>query len=151
MAHYLLDVPVEAQTSSDTCWHTAALMIWYYWQGISGRQGPMNTLAEPWVRNQPINTWAALGQQTGLKGVDRSATYTSDSLEKMLKDNGPIWCAGNWYGPGHIVVLTGIDGDSIRINDPDGGRRKVELVSWFNTHLYNPWPNCLMCKDPGAY
>jgi hypothetical protein len=68
-----------------------------------------------------------------------------------LADHGPLWCAGCWYGPGHVIVLTGVDGESIHLNDPDGGKKKTGLISWFNTKLYNNWDDCLMYKDPDAY
>src|SRR5262245_42871717 len=110
MAYLLLDVPLEKQTSSNTCWHAAALMIWYYWQKVTGKQGPMNTFADAWAQNKTITDWTGLAKKVGLKEVTRSASYTGDILKQMLTDHGPIWCAGTWYGPGHVVVLTGIDG-----------------------------------------
>lgn len=152
MALLKLDVPVIAQTSSDTCWHASALMVWYYSQNQTGRQGPMNTLADSWVKNKPITDWPGLARVVGLKDVSTvKKQYTSDDLFNLLTAHGPLWSAGNWFGVGHIIVLTGVDGETIYFNDPDGGKKKTALVSWFNTKLFNPWPDCLQCKDPDRY
>ena len=69
----------------------------------------------------------------------------------MLKQVGPLWCAGIWYGVGHIVVLTGIDNQTVFINDPDCGVKKTGSVTWFNQKLCNTIDGCLMFKDPKAY
>ncbi len=69
-------------------------------------------------------------------------------------DDGPIWCAGDWFGFGHVIALTGIAGDMIYLNDPDDGvggpdgSRKTDSVAWFNTHLYCGSANGLLYK-PG--
>ena len=145
-------VQPEAQSKSMNCWHASASMIWNYWQGITGRQGPMNTLAAEWVANNGISDFIALGKKAGLKEVTpRPSSYSSKVLEGILTRCGPLWCAGNWYGPGHVIVLTGVDGEQIYLNDPDGGLKKKATVSWFNVHLYNVSSGCLLYKDPNAY
>src|SRR4051794_8030681 len=153
MATLLLDVPLDAQTQSSTCWHSAAYMIWLYWQRSTGRQGPMWTLPDLWKNNTAVSPqdFVPLAKNVGLREVARSQTYTDDILKTMLQDQGPIWCAGWWYGPGHVIVLTGVDGASVHINNPDGGVKKKELLSWFNTKLANQIPGCLMSKDPARY
>jgi|SRR5579883_1958033 len=153
MAYYTLSVPTVAQEKSDVCWHASAQMIWWYWQGVTHRQGPMNTLANNYQDNKPVTPadFIRLAKTVGMQEVTRSTTYTSDGLKSLLTDNGPLWCAGYWYGPGHIIVLTGVDGETIYLNDPDGGVRKTGLISWFNTKLANSLAGCLMSKDPSAY
>jgi len=153
MATLILDVPLEAQTKSNTCWHAAASMIWFYWQKVGGRQGPMFTIVDHWVKNQAVSPedFIVLARNVGLMEVPRSQQYSSDSLKSIIEEHGPVWCAGWWYGPGHVIVLAGVDGEAIHINDPDGGVRKKELVGWFNSKLANQLPGCLMCKDPGRY
>jgi hypothetical protein len=151
MAYLKLEVPLVAQPSSDTCWHASAEMIWYYWQGKTGRQGPMNTLAKRYSANEPITEWGALGRIVGLMPVPRQQQYNSLILRTLLASHGPLWCAGNWYGFGHVVVLTGVDGDTVHINDPDGGVKKTGRMSWFNTSLFNAWDDCLQAKDPNRY
>lgn len=147
-------VPLDAQPSSDTCWHSASQMIWWYWQGKTGRQGPMNTLGDNFRDNKPILPvqFVTLASKAGLKKVPGKIDFLSAAaIESMLTKYGPIWCAGYWYGPGHIVVLTGISGDTISLNDPDGGVRKTQTVSWFNLKLARTVEGCLMHKNPTAY
>jgi hypothetical protein len=153
MATLILDVPAVAQSKSNTCWHASASMLWLYSQQQTGRQGPMNTLADHWKDNQAVGPgdFIGLASKVGLREVPRSETYTSDGLQALLSGHGPLWCAGYWYGPGHVIVLTGIDGSEVRINDPDGGVKKTELLAWFNTKLANSLAGCLMSKDPARY
>ena len=151
MALYRLEVPVVAQPSSDTCWHAAAEMLWLYSQGLTGKLGPMNTLRAKYEANQPINTWAALAMQVGLMDVGHDKDYTSDDIMNLLKTHGPLWVAGEWYGVGHIIVVTGVDGETILLNDPDRGVKKTGLLTWFNTKRYRKWPAAVLAKDPGRY
>lgn len=150
----ILDVPTFAQTSSDTCWHAASVMIWEYWQRVTGRQGPMNTLGDVWTANQPTNPaqWATLAKKVGLKNIPgRPFIITSKVLEDYLTQYGPIWCAGTWFGPGHAIVLTGVNGKDIYLNDPDGGVKKTKDISWFNIKLFHSVEGSMMYKDPLAY
>ncbi len=150
----MYNVPALSQISSDTCWHYSSLMIWEYWQRVSGRQGPMNTLAGKWSSNSPVmvSDFVTLAAKTGLtKVIERKTTYTAKDIENMLTRFGPLWCAGFWFGLGHIIVLTGIKGNDIYFNDPDGGFPKKETVAWFNSKLSSEIDGCLMYKNPHAY
>jgi hypothetical protein len=149
------DVPVLAQSMDMDCWNTSASMIWAYWQGVTGRQGPMYTLGDILEADNGLEytKYLALGERAGLKAVkNRPSSYSSKALEELLIKSGPLWCAGSFYYPAHMIVLTGIVGDQIFFNDPDGGREKTENLNWFNTHLFNKYyEGCLMYKDPDAY
>lgn len=155
MATHLLNVPTVAQTKRMSCWHASAQMIWWYWQGKTGRQGPMWTLVKTWTDDQglavSVNDFIKLAKTVGMKPVPRQNDYNSGDLIWMLKRFGPIWCAGKWYGFGHVVVLTGVKDGTVYINDPDGGVKKTGTVSWFNQKLLNQVDGCLMYKDPHAY
>jgi len=153
MATLFLDVPLVAQETDNTCWHASAQMIWWYWQSLTLRQGPMNTLGGYYASDTPVQPadFIPLARSVGMKSVPCSRIYTNQILHGLLKTYGPLWCAGFWYGFGHIIVLTGVDGSSIFLNDPDGGVEKMERIAWFNTKLSNQLPGCLMCKDPKAY
>lgn len=147
-------VPVVAQTSQNTCWHASSLMIWYYWQGVTSRQGPMNTLSKNYVNDQGVTPqqFVTLAEKAGLKKVNQKySTYTSAILEGLLNKYGPLWCAGFWYGVGHIIVLTGIAGETIYFNDPAGGIQKTNTVSWFSNKISKNIDGCIMYKNPGAY
>ena len=145
-------VPPIAQHSSDTCWHAAAMMIWQYSQGVSGRQGPMNTLARAYEANRSITAWARLARKAGMKAVPAPLGFLQvTDIERLLVNHGPLWCAGYWYGPGHVIVLTGVDDDYVYLNDPDGGVKKKETIAWFNLKVMGKWPGAVAYKDPAAY
>ena len=148
-----MDVPTLAQELSDCCWHTSAMMIWQYWQRQHGRAGPMNTVAPVYAANTGISAqgFITLAKTVGLVALPNQNTFSNEDLFKLLRANGPIWSAGHWYGVGHIIVLTGVDGGSVFFNDPDGGVKKTETLEWFNKKLANGLPGCLMAKDPKAY
>lgn len=155
MAAYLMNVPVVAQTKTMSCWHASAQMIWWYWQRKTGRQGPMFTLAGKWSANKglPItpHQHIALARAVGMKSVSRKRSYSSSDLVNLLRRHGPLWCCGKWFGFYHIVVLTGVNGDIVHINDPDRGVRKTRNVAWFNRKMVNDFDGCFMAKDPAAY
>jgi ABC-type bacteriocin/lantibiotic exporter with double-glycine peptidase domain len=155
MAKIKLVVPVLAQEKSMCCWHTAALMIWGYWQQKSGRQGPMNSVAPVYDANTGLDgsaqAFITLAKKTGMVCVPSRNTYTSEVLAAMLTERGPLWCAGMWFGFGHVIVLTGIDAGQVFFNDPDGAQRKSGTLAWFNEKLLNGVAGCIMAKDPAAY
>ena len=153
MATVKLNVPVLAQEKSMCCWHTSANMIWLYSQGKSGRQGPMNTIMPTYDDNTGIDpkSFIVLAQKVGLKSLATQNFHSERDLYGYLHEHGPLWCAGYWYGPGHIIVLTGIDGGTVHLNDPDGGKKKTGTIAWFNEKLSSAIPGCLMYKDPTAY
>lgn len=150
-----LDVPVLAQEKSMCCWHTSAMMIWQYWQQQTGRQGPMNTMAPVYDANTGLDVSAkafiTLTKKTGLMILPSQKTYDNSDLFKLLRDKGPIWCAGMWYGFGHVIVLTGVDAGQVFLNDPDGAQRKSGTLAWFNEKLLNGLDGCTMAKNPAAY
>ncbi|MDQ3059968.1 MAG: C39 family peptidase [Pseudomonadota bacterium] len=155
MAKIKLDVPVLAQEKTMCCWHTSAMMIWRYWQEQTGRQGPMNTVTPVYQSNAGLapsaQAFITLARMTGLLKLPVCTTYSSAALSDMLRDHGPVWCAGLWYGAGHVIVLTGIDGGQVFLNDPDGAQRKTGTLAWFNKKLLKGLDGCLMAKDPAAY
>lgn len=149
---YKLSVPLEAQQKTSTCWHASALMIWRYSQIKTGRAGPMQTLSDKWVKNNTITPleFINLAKKVGLVAISGTSnkSHTASSLEGLLKAHGPIWCAGYWYGLGHVIVLTGVDTSMVFLNDPDGGKPKTGSLSWFNTKLASQYAGCMMAKDP---
>ena len=155
MADYTLDVPVAAQAKSMSCWHASAQMIWWYWQKKTGKQGPMWTEVEKWTDDKGVAVTAkdflSLAKKVGMKPLPSQVSYNSEDLANLLKRHGPLWSSGTWYGFGHVVVLTGVKGKTVHINDPDGGKKKTGTVSWFNEKKFNEFDGCLMYKDPDAY
>lgn len=155
MSSIKLNVPLQAQEKPCCCWETSAFMIWLYWQGVSGRQGPMNVPGSIYARSDRSGIepqeFITLASTVGLKALPSQNLYTGNDLYDFLDKHGPLWCAGYWFGPGHVIVLTGIDGGQVFFNDPDGGVKKQGTIDWFNQKLANSLLGCLMCKDPDRY
>src|SRR5271155_531066 len=137
-----LDVPLVTQRVSMECWYASACMVAYF-----RRPGPRLGLPDKWIPNRGIGLadFIRLGQAEGLKTVlTPTGNLTSQQLETLLRNCGPIWSAGRWDGVPHIVVLTGIDGSTVYINDPNPAKRaRVETLEWFNQKL-DRVPNCMM-------
>jgi ABC-type bacteriocin/lantibiotic exporter with double-glycine peptidase domain len=125
-----LKVPLVTQMATMECWYASACMVAYFRVA-----GPRLGLPAKWVSNQA----------EGLKSILTPASnLTSQQLEVILRNNGPIWCAGYWDGVPHIVVLTGVDGQKVYINDPNPAKRaRVETLAWFNQKLHRG-QNCMM-------
>ena len=124
-----LTVPLVKQQQTMECWYAAVCMVAYY-----RRPGPRLGLPDKWETNAGINRaeFSTLARAEGLKSfLTPASELTSQQLEVFLKNYGPIWCAGKWDGFPHIVVLTGVDGDTVYISDPDQGERQ-ETLAWFN-------------------
>jgi ABC-type bacteriocin/lantibiotic exporter with double-glycine peptidase domain len=150
-----LDVPLAAQEKDNCCWHTSAYMIWVYWQQHGKGAGPMNTVASSYAvaDTQGIgpSEFITLAKKVGLKALPVKNQHTEADLYTYLRDGGPVWCAGYWFGVGHIIVLTGTGKGKVYFNDPDRGVRKEGTVKWFNEKLSSQLPGCLMVKDQARY
>jgi len=149
-------VPLLAQEKSMCCWHTSSMMVWMYWQTVTGRQGPMNTMAPVYTANTGLDAtpqaFITLAKTVGMTPLANQASYGAAEVDALLTKHGPLWCAGYWYGFGHCIVLTGIDaGGVLSLNDPDGGVEKTGTLSWFNNKIAKSIAGCTMCKDPNAY
>lgn len=137
-----LDVPLVAQRASMECWYASACMVAYF-----RRPGPRLGLPDKWEPNRGIGLadFIRLAQAEGLKSiVTPGGSLTPQQLETFLSNYGPIWCAGRWDGVPHIVVLTGVDGQTVYINDPNPAKgKRTETLAWFNQKL-DRVPNCMM-------
>ena len=137
-----LNVPLVTQIKNMECWYASACMVAYYRSA-----GPRLGLPDKWTPNHGIGLadFVRLAQAEGLKAVPTpSSDLNALQVEAMLRNFGPIWCAGRWDGVGHIVVLTGIDGDTVYINDPNPSKRaRTETLAGFNQKL-DRVPNCMM-------
>lgn len=115
----------------------------------------MNTVANSYAvaDTQGIGPaqFITLADKVGLYRLPVKNQHTQEDLFKYLRDGGPVWSAGFWFGVGHIIVLTGVDGGKVYFNDPDQGVKKEGSIKWFNEKLSTQLPGCLMVKDPGRY
>jgi ABC-type bacteriocin/lantibiotic exporter with double-glycine peptidase domain len=142
-----LQVPLVKQELSMECWYASACMVAYFFEA-----GPRLGLPEKWRANKGINPnlgdFTALAKAEGLAAVpSASQVWTEAALEKLLKESGPIWSAGVWYGNKHIVVLTGVDNGSVYINDPDGPAAKSHPLAWYNDKLAKTVAGCMMVRQ----
>jgi hypothetical protein len=148
MSSIQLDVPLDAQEKANCCWHTSAYMIWLYWQQHGKGEGPMNTIANSYAMADTTGIGPALfitlAQKAGLSALPVKNQHSQDDLYGYLRDRGPVWCAGFWFGVGHIIVLTGVGPDTVYFNDPDQGVKKTGSIKWFNEKLSSQLPGCLM-------
>jgi hypothetical protein len=73
----------------------------------------------------------------GLKTIPKvNQSYGRTSVDNLLSNYGPIWAAGQWNGPNHIIVLTGVDfGGKLMINDPAFPAPQIRNMGWFNRHI----------------
>src|ERR1700752_692334 len=115
----------------------------------------MHTIAPVYDANKGLNVsvqeFITLTLKTGLKRLPSQNLDNNAELCGLLRDNGPLWCAGFWYGFGHVIVLTGVEGNQVFLNDPDRGKQTTGTLSWFNDKLLNGLDGCIMAKVPTAY
>jgi hypothetical protein len=149
------DVPLVAQEKSNCCWHTSAYMVWLYWQQNGKGAGPMNTVAPKYAVADTVGIYPqefiTLAQKVGLYKLPVKNYHSADDLHSYLSAGGPVWCAGFWFGPGHVIVLSGVNNETVYFNDPDRGVKKEGTVKWFNEKLASQLQGSLMVKDPGRY
>ncbi len=128
-----------------SCWYASVCMVAYFREA-----GPRRGLPEKWKANTGINipSFVALAKGEGMTAVRLpSKQYTEQQLETILRNYGPVWCAGRWDGVPHIVVLTGVDKGKVYINDPNPAKgKREETLEWFNQKLDSHVPNCMMFK-----
>ncbi len=149
-----LNVPAEAQEYDYSCWHTAAYMVFLYWQQNGCGAGPMNTIASSYAESESQGLSPAkfitLGKMVGLKALPSKASYTEKDLYGVLTKYGPLWAAGTWDDGPHVITITGVEKGFVFYNDPNGGEALADTLSWFNSKRAK-LPAALMAKDPDAY
>jgi hypothetical protein len=155
MPQIRLDVPLVAQEKANCCWHTSAYMIWLYWQKNGKGAGPMFTIPSSYAAADTKGIGPAqfitLAQKVGLDALPVMNQHSEQDLFDYLKNSGPVWSAGFWFGVGHIIVLTGVDRGYVYFNDPGDGVAKEGTVKWFSEKLSSQLPGCLMVKDQQRY
>ena len=143
-----LEVPLVSQRRTNSCWYASACMVAYYRE-----QGPRLGLPERWAANTGIGIadFVRLAKAEGLSSIPFPAwsTLSARLLEMVVGYCGPIWCAGQWDGVPHIVVLTGVADGNVYINDPAPctvGARRIETAAWFRERLDSHVRNCMLYR-----
>src|ERR1035438_9190398 len=143
MSLILSGVPLVAQSTSNTCWYASACMVAYFFEA-----GPRLGIPEYLAKNKAVtpHEFITLAKNEGLETCNTATIWTEDKLSGLLSKSGPVWCAGYWYGPGHVIALYGASGGHVFFNDPNGGISKKETISWFNKKLAKSVQGCMMIR-----
>jgi hypothetical protein len=114
MPQIRLDVPLVNQEKNFCCWHTAAYMIWLYWQKNGKGAGPMFTVPSTYAVADTEGIYPAefitLAQNVGLISLPVKNQHAEQDLFDYLKDSGPVWSAGlfgiskSGKECGHVIV-----------------------------------------------
>lgn len=125
MAFMLRDVPLIPQDQNMACWYASAQML-ITWRQNHTRQCEIAhrdpsfvpDLVKIYQANNGLSIAdvTKLAKELGLEPVPPQSP-TSDAIENWLRVYGPIWFAG-LFPSGHAVVITGVMGDRVHINDP---------------------------------
>jgi len=136
------DVPLIRQEKQMSCWHASARMLW----GFKYKQS-INPLKKLYKTNNGIapKEFVKLAKTLGLESVKNvNMSFSWSALAELLRRHGPLWVAGYWYGPAHIIVVTGVAPDGkLYLNDP-AGAKKTENLTFFNTKIAKKVPNPIM-------
>ncbi|PMY59951.1 MULTISPECIES: papain-like cysteine protease family protein [Pseudomonas] len=132
---FKMTVPKVAQDKTMSCWYAAACMVAFYRE-----QGPRLGIPTVYAANTGVTPAQIrlLTKNEGLTDAELPVGCTAEQIEAALRQYGPLWLDGDWFGPAHIIVVTGVDTTSKEIifNDPDGGTEKRGSVTWFNAKRY---------------
>lgn len=63
--------------------------------------------------------------------------YSSVQLEILLRNHGPLWISWKIFKGGHIIVLVGVDNQTVYYHDPQAGANCSQSLLQFNRNL-NP-------------
>jgi len=125
-----LTVPFIHQESPMACWSAGARMLYSY------RNMSTDPLDAVYKADTGITDaqYMDLARQAGLQTVPPyQMTYGPDYIADLLTKYGPIWAAGRWNGPLHVIVITGVDSDgTLYINDPAHFAPETKDMNWFN-------------------
>jgi ABC-type bacteriocin/lantibiotic exporter with double-glycine peptidase domain len=144
-----LPVPIMIQPQTWACWYTSMQMVVRYYRKVSRGLGLTDPSEDPETRrvyeaNQGIGGGVVIGGQGERERIARKLGFTvgfvSMTNEGMwgLLNRGPVIYAGRWPGQlsGHWVVIVGISGATLAINNPASG-----LQSWDYNYFMGQYLN----------
>jgi len=130
-------VPVLAQPTNETCWATAATMLFSWRDNQSYTFEHAMDMISPYYRARLDNNKPLLdGEEADFLAVsgligEPPANYTIDGILRLLQNYGPLWVTLNEDPANifshHALVITEMFGDGtpdgtfLQMNDPDGG------------------------------
>lgn len=135
------DVPLRAQRSPDQCWLASLQMMEQWFFSVlphSTRRQAVSVLEHmeidklaPGTGLQP-DKLPAFAKAVGLHIVRREATAAN--VLELLHTYGPLWYGGMNKGfggatqDGHAVVITGLNGNTLLINNPAPSRSGAKIT-----------------------
>jgi Papain-like cysteine protease AvrRpt2 len=129
-----LNVPHFPQEKPNSCWHAAARMLYGFKKAAC-----IHPLPAHWTKDEGIqpSEFVDLAKSVGLRALPKvNQSFGWRFLEDALTRYGPLWAAGQWNGPNHIIVITGVDaGGRVFANDPAFPAPVVRDISWFNAKI----------------
>ena len=145
------DVELIPQTKTMACWYASATML-IKWRSDrlqmceKAHPSPSDVpaLQAQFLSNDglPTRRILELAKSLGLEDVP-PMTPSPGAVAMMLKSYGPLWFAGK-HPSGHVVVITGISPEGIRLNDPwPPGQGTIRTISFGRFGEINvPLPYC---------
>ena len=129
------NVPLIPQTHINSCWAASIAMI-------LGWKKQMSTSDDIIARNAGGRNYMT-SSITGLDPNDKyilrangfkalaPQCYTSGGINALLSSSGPLWVA-TWAPGPHIRVVTGLQGNTVFINDPSPVNMGSRYTQSFN-------------------
>lgn len=130
-------VPLVGQITDNLCWYAAFLMLEGWYNSILPKRPTAFTTAQlDYLKklNWGVQPTAVPGFAKFMGLTIKTATADVTGIEGLLKTFGPIWYPGknSGYvpvGTHHVVVIRGVQGADLLINDPSpvgaGARRTM--------------------------
>lgn len=118
-----LQVPLIAQTSENSCWFACLAMLAFYHCGQGEAVGyPLIPLTMGYLGRDSMIPNAEMARIVGILGLRfrQWDWLNGETLLDLLTNTGPVATGGTWLSgaSGHMVVITGMDGSMLYINDP---------------------------------
>jgi hypothetical protein len=126
-------VPFIHQENQMACWSAAARMVYGYRRMSTDPLDSVYQAATGITDEQYMD----LAKAAGFRTVPPAPmTYGVPYLAGLLTAYGPIWAAGRWNGPLHVIVITGVDDDgTLYFNDPAHFVPETRDMNWFNERV----------------
>ena len=137
------NVPIMIQPQTWSCWYTSLQMVVKYYRNQgrgAGLKDPSEVpeIQKMYVDNVGVGKTATEREEVANK-LGFAALYksvTNEGMWELLKD-GPLIYAGRWPGvlSGHWVVIVGIAGNKLAINNPAEGLQTWDYDFFMGKYL----------------
>jgi hypothetical protein len=159
MANCRLNVTYAEQKDTTKCWLASAWMVINFsspkpMAEVETQLLPLSTSTEGVV--PATSTFDLFLQKTRFqelwpssKSQERrwppEASWTPEGLDSALRLNGPLWCAGDFYGFPHAITVFGVLHRMVYFHDPLLGPNKMCDIDLFNRGIKCSPRNPVLC------